>query len=278
MIDFRHITAAEYHKDPFEDGSLSSSIAHTIVSRSPLHAYAEHPRLGGKDRVGKRDDDTEAMHTGRIFHDMILGVGSAVTFVAAKDWRTNAAKAQRDEIEAAGGLAVLEKHEAYYRAAVGAIATRINELGYTLSGESELMVAWEEGDVQCRGLIDHLLPDGTIIDLKMCADARAATMARKFIDYGYDIQGTAYKRGVEMVRPELRDRARVVFLFAETAYPFDVVPVTFAGSMADYGLTRWTRGVSTWRKCRAEGRWPGCPAQRVECPEWAMVEEGEAER
>lgn len=233
--------------------------------------------MGGKDRVGKRDDDTEAMHTGRIFHDMILGVGSAVTFVAANDWRTNAAKAQRDEIEAAGGLAVLEKHEAYYRAAVGAIATRINELGYTLSGESELMVAWEEGDVQCRGLIDHLLPDGTIIDLKMCSDARAATMARKFIDYGYDIQGTAYKRGVEMVRPELRDRARVVFLFAETAYPFDVVPVTFAGSMADYGLTRWTRGVSTWRKCRVEGRWPGYPAQRVECPEWAVALE-EAER
>lgn len=285
VTDIREIAAKDYHADPCEMPSLSSSMAHTILTRSPLHAYATHPRLGGAERVSRKDDeedtdDTKAMHAGRVFHDMILGIGASVEFVPFDSFRTNAAKARRAEIEGAGGLAVLEKYANYYQKAVTTITARINDMGYEMrggDGMSEVGVFWHEYGVQCRGLIDRLLPDGHIIDLKMCVDARAATMARKFIDYGYDIQGTAYPRGLVANRPELSGRARITFLFAEHAYPFDVVPVTFAGTMAEYGEKRWSRALGMWAKCMREGRWPGLPAQRVDCPEWAMAEEDGAE-
>ena len=41
------IPPREYHADPCPAPSLSRSIAKLLVERSPAHAYAAHPRLGG---------------------------------------------------------------------------------------------------------------------------------------------------------------------------------------------------------------------------------------
>ena len=43
---FHAITAAQYHADPCEPLSLSSSTAWTLLNKSPKHAWSEHPKLG----------------------------------------------------------------------------------------------------------------------------------------------------------------------------------------------------------------------------------------
>ena len=37
--------AEEYHADPCPEPSLSASLIKTLLARSPLHAWHEHPRL-----------------------------------------------------------------------------------------------------------------------------------------------------------------------------------------------------------------------------------------
>ena len=40
--------AADYHQDPGDTPTLNSTTARTMLLRTPAHAYAEHPRLGGE--------------------------------------------------------------------------------------------------------------------------------------------------------------------------------------------------------------------------------------
>ena len=39
------VIEAEYHADPAPEPSLSRSLAHTLLTRSPRHAWQAHPRL-----------------------------------------------------------------------------------------------------------------------------------------------------------------------------------------------------------------------------------------
>ncbi len=79
-----NVTEAAYHADPCDRPSLSHSIAHTLVSESPRHAWIEHPRLGGnRERVS-----TRAMDDGAILHRLLLGEGAGFEMVMADDWRT----------------------------------------------------------------------------------------------------------------------------------------------------------------------------------------------
>src|SRR5258708_36421550 len=103
-----NVTEAAYHSDPCVRPSLSSSIAHTLVTQSPRHAWLEHPRLGGsKDSIAKR---TKTMDEGQILHKLLLGAGAKFEMVVADDWRTNASKESRAAIEAGGKIAVLAKN------------------------------------------------------------------------------------------------------------------------------------------------------------------------
>src|SRR5688572_24266058 len=62
------ITPADYHLDPCVTPSLSSSIAHTLVTKSPLHAWTEHPRFGAL-----RSESSKAQDEGSIIHKLLLG-------------------------------------------------------------------------------------------------------------------------------------------------------------------------------------------------------------
>lgn len=266
MIGFRELSAQAYHQDPCETPSLSASIARVLVEKSPLHAYARHPRLGGK---GRTFESTDEMDRGKILHDMILGSGAQIEVVDAEDWRTKIAKEQRAAIVARGGIAILASKAGIYQAAANAIRTRCAELGFNFGGKSELGAFWMEGETQCRGMLDHLEGDH-IIDLKTTEDISA--LEHKFVRLGYDLQQRAYTRAVEEIHPELLGRVRFTFLFAEVNYPYDVVPVTASGSMVEHGTRRWRAAVNRWSECLAAGEWPGRGAQRVECPAWAMTE------
>ncbi len=42
------VPSAVYFADPAAQPSLTQSIAKILIEKSPLHAWHEHPRLGGK--------------------------------------------------------------------------------------------------------------------------------------------------------------------------------------------------------------------------------------
>jgi hypothetical protein len=97
-----NVSEAAYHADPCGSPSLSQSIAHTLITQSPRHAWLEHPRLGGQQRVSSK-----VMDEGSILHKLLLGAGAQFEMVVADDWRTKAAKEARDVIIAGGRIAIL---------------------------------------------------------------------------------------------------------------------------------------------------------------------------
>ena len=66
----------DYYRDPCAVPSLSQSIAHTLVTQSPLHAWSEHPRLGNQ-----RKPASKAMDVGSLIHKLVLGKGVDVEIV-----------------------------------------------------------------------------------------------------------------------------------------------------------------------------------------------------
>ena len=67
------IPMADYLADPCVSPSLSSGACHTILSRSLQHAWASHPRLGGRAQ-----DDSDASDMGTLMHDLLLGVDERI--------------------------------------------------------------------------------------------------------------------------------------------------------------------------------------------------------
>lgn len=273
------VSHAGYYADPCATPSLNASTAKTLITRSPLHAWHEHPRLGGAPR-----EATTAQEHGSLIHRLVLGAGDDLEVIDAPDWRTKAAKEQRAEARTAGRIPVLTADYAEANIVARSIAITLESFGIDLSsgeaGESEVMLEWRErsarGPVLCRGMLDRLSVSRSaaiIYDLKTTPNAHPQACARRVADLGYDIQAAAYTSAVEKLRPDLVGRVEFVFVFAETEPPYCVTPMKPGGMMREFGLTRWQRAVEVWAACLADNRWPAYveSVTQLELPPWVMA-------
>lgn len=274
------LAPSAYHADPCPAPSLSSSIARVLLDRSALHAWQEHPRLGG----GGVRVEADHLDRGALIHRLVLGAGSDIEVVDAKDWRTNAAKTARDGARAAGHIPVLRADYEDARLAAREIAARLRAFGIELTGVSERTIAWQEqtayGSIWCRGMLDHLeLRDRRVrvYDLKTSRSAHPRSCARHVIDYGYDVQRAAYVQGVERVFPQYAGRVDYVWLFVELEPPYAVLPAVADALMRERGVRRWGDACARWAACLSRESWPSYwPAPHpcvLESPGWLLSSE-----
>jgi hypothetical protein len=271
LVTLGGLTVDEYHSDPAPAPSLSASIAKVLVEQSPMHAWSQHPRLGGVQAA-----PTEAMEDGTVLHRLLLGKGAEFVSVAANDWKTKAAKAARAAARAAGKVAVLERKLSAAMLAAEKIRERALERGIDFSaGENELAVVWREPNgVYARAMIDHV-EGALIVDVKKTTSAHPEDAAKSVVNYGYDIQRAAYVRALEVARPELAGRVEFAFLFCETKPPYAVQLAQLDGAFRMRGERLWSEAVAQWGACLSEGRWPGYeqPAY-LAAPGWLLAREG----
>lgn len=270
---YEGIPASLYHADPWGP-TLSASMAHLLVSRSPAHAYARHPRLGGVSE----DEESEAMDAGSVLHGLILGAGAEIVVVEADSWRTNAAKDERDTARLAGKIPILKsRFEQLAETAAEIEKNLVRCLGLDMGAtRREVVALWEEGGVKCRALIDSLdLAEFVIRDLKFVRDGAPQSFARTMIANGLDVQWSAYTSAIETLVPEIAGRLTMEFIRCETSPPYAVSRMAPSGSMRSHGGSRWRRAVASWSRCLAADSWPGYPAelQEVGAPTWALEEE-----
>lgn len=258
---------ATYLSDPCERPSLSTSIARTLLSESPAIAWASSPRGGGL-----RDDPTAAMERGNAV-EALLGLGDtelvclpfAMPNAKGLDQPTNdelrleSAKEWKAQQEAAGRQVVKRADLEKWTNAATALRARLNDRGIFFDGESQLAMVWEEpGGVLARGRLDHVwMKQGIIRDLKVCESVNPKALARKFEDFGYDIQRAAYVRGFERLFPEFSGRTVFEFVFCEPEPPYEIVVCRANGEMRALGDYKWRRAVTLWGSCLAANRWPG---------------------
>ena len=211
---------------------------------------------------------------------MVLGAGRQWHVIDADDWRTKAAKAERDAAESVGkcrscARCLNAQKEWRHPLSSGLRALPLVDMALAL-GEPEVVCIWRETvqvgsdlvTVWCRSMMD-LCPTGidddgwlTIYDLKTTQVALdPVTLARKMVSDGNDVQSEWYTRGLlEVLRvpaSAIHLRARFRFLFAEVDPPHLCVAVACSGAMESIGAAKGAGRLSLWARCMHTGEWPG---------------------
>jgi len=270
------------HQGPF----LSRSLAHTILTESPLHAWHRHPLLGNNPEE-MAEAQRRATEWGTLLHGLVLGQPVDVQpimvhFDKAKlgpvayavDYRKTEAQEQRDEIRAAGGIPILahELEMAHSQAVIQAARIEVNEVPLR-DCLKEVTILWHEGEpftakdgraylkgVPCKVRLDMLRLDGSarVWDLKFPQGGHPKSFQRGIPYAGYDIQAYVAERAVSLAYPELAGRVSFDgFLWCEPGAPWDVALVPLSASQLDLGRMKWERAVRTWRECLITDRFPG---------------------
>lgn len=250
-----------YHADLVTDGpTLSSSIAHLLCVRSPLHAWTAHPRLNPNWQA----DDSDRFDLGTAAHRILLeGSERGLVIIDADDYRKKDAQNDRDLARAQGQTPLLKKNYDRVVEMVDAARAQLRvhhaQPPLLTDGKPERTIVWEEPNgVKCRALVDWLRDDlAAIDDLKTTAkSADPAAYARALFSVGGDVQVAFYLRGVERltgVRPEWR------WIVVENTPPYALSVVAPTPGIIELGHRKVERAITLWRDCLETDVWPAYP-------------------
>lgn len=271
---FDNVMAEEYHSDLFCDTpTLSASIANILISQSPAHAWARHPK--NPDRVDEKPEDR--FELGTVAHALLLQDEDLIEVIDAPDWRTKDAKTARDEARATGRVPLLPDQAARVRAMVEAVRGQLAAHTATpplfTDGKPEQTIVWDDDHgVTCRARLDFLHDDHrTIDDLKTTgASASPDKWTRTGYGIGIDVQVAMYVRGVEKltgITPVFR------YVVCETYPPYAVSVVDLAPSALELGRQKVQRAIDLWAVCVESGKWPAYDSRvaSIEVPTWAEM-------
>lgn len=256
----------DYHTHP----ALSSTGAKAIL-KSPARFQweREHP-------VYK-----EAFDVGSAVHTLTLGTGWTVDVLDFHDWRTNAAKAARDESRANGRIPLLTKDFEPVKAMAVAVLMhpKAREL-FEGPGAFEASCFADDPttDVPLRSRFDFL-PDRdagttTAVDLKTAVSADPNDFARDAAKYGYDVSSEFYQAVLRLARGD--DDTEFTFVVVEKSPPYLVSVNQLDDEFAQIGRQRLRRAIETFKRCRDDDEWPGYSqtVSFVSPPRWLATDEG----
>lgn len=266
-----HDVASElYHADALcDEPTLSRSIAHKLLTRSPRHAHHAHPRLNPEavEKTSSRLDNGTATHA-------LLFEGIGCVIVEADSWRTNAAKEQRAAARAEGKVALLAKDAQEVREMCDAITEQLDALDVRprpfTDGKPERTLIWRDRGVLCRARTDWLRDDYTVLeDLKTTATSASPHewTRRRLWEDGYDLQAAMYLRGVKTltgVDAEWR------FIVVENIPPYALSVISLDKESLALADEKLDKALDLWRRCLETGEWPGYPTRvaYAELPPW----------
>lgn len=255
-----------YHSDPTPTGSLSSSIAKTLLTKSPHHAWLAIPRLN----PNWQPVDKKTFDIGCAAHREVLGKGAdwveipadllasngAASTKEAKDFIAQARARGQTPIKADEGQAVQE--------IARAVRSRLTGMGIVLQPSRSEMAAFAEiDDVWCRALVDNAPDDPRLplYDLKTTTDANPEKLAKTIAEYGYDVQAQHYR---EVWRAATGERRQFFFIFVEKDPPYEVCVVRLTNDDLEMAKKRISRARQIFRDCMTANDWPGYPREVVE--------------
>lgn len=270
-VELLNVSVDAYHADDISDTpTLNSSVAKSLLLETPAHAKQKHPKLA--DSYKPRH--TDAMDEGTALHQMLLG-DDRCDILDYDSFRTNDAKAARDDSRAAGRVPVL-RHKWDEISELGA-SLKSQVAGFPIDpplfvdGMAEQTIVWDEPNgITCRARLDWLRTDyRTIDDLKKSRTAQPNQFQRQLYTLGYHIQAAFYVRackaafGVEPV-------FRWVAIEATPPYALTVHTLRSGSDAMDYAQHKVTEACEIWQACLESGEWPSYPlvAHDVELPPW----------
>ncbi len=265
----------EYHADPVEGGSLSSTGARAIL---------KSPKRFVWDRTHRRE--SAAFDVGHAAHAKILGVGLGVVeyptehLTPSGNASTKAATVAWATGQRAAGLVPVTPDQI---ADVDAMAEAVlahkpaRDL-LEAPGKSEQSAFAQDPmtGTWIRVRIDRLGDDGTASDLKTTTDANPDEFRRDVAKYGYDVQQEFYKFALDLLPPRLERPRAFRFIVVEKTPPYLVSVNELDAEFEAIGRQRMRRAIDTYKRCRDADEWPGYEeiVHLVDPPRWLAYEEG----
>lgn len=266
-----------YHADALCDvPTLSSSMCKILVKGSPLHAWYAHPRL---NRELQREEK-EVFDLGTIAHALMLQGLSVAVVLKYDDWKTKAARLDRDFVRSVGKIPILEKDWARCLAMVTAgkkqLAAHKEAADAFTKGKPEQTMIWQDDHgVMCRARVDWLHDSlVTIDDYKSTGrSANPDGIERVMHTMGYDIQSQFYLRGLAKLDPSGLSNLQRQFRFIaqENVEPYALCVLGIHPTFEWSGQQQVQKAIDLWAKCLKSGKWPGYPDRICfpELPKWA---------
>lgn len=241
-----------YHADPVEGGSLSSTGARRILHCPAKFRYEQdHPRPPKKE-----------FDLGHAAHHLVLGVGPRLEVIDAFDFKTKAAREQRDAAYAAGAVPLLpdQMDQVEDMAAVlRAHKTAAGLLGGALHFELTLVWQDKQTGVMCRARIDCLTRAANgrilIVDYKTARSSEPRAIDRAMHDFGYHQQFEFYIAGA--MELGIAADPLPMLIVQEKDPPYVVTVVVVSESALDIAAVKNRAALEQYAESTRTGHWPG---------------------
>lgn len=268
------ISAEDYHRDPCPEPALSSSLARTLLAKSPLHAWTESPRLN----PNWQPTESKTFDIGRAAHRAILGAGGDYVAIPEELLASNgaastkAAKAFIDDARADGKTPLKREEIEQIDLMAGKLRRRLALQRVTLDPAMSEQVAIAKIDgVFCRAMLDNvpLDPREPIYDFKTCENANPEACLRAILNYGLDVQAAHYRDTWKAATGEEREFR---FIFQEKQEPHEVCIVQLGADSLSLAARKIRRAREIWGLCLTEAAWPGygIGVHMIDLPAWAI--------
>ena len=270
-----NIPAQDYHADTLAEqcgvrATLSCSIANTMETKTPLHAWTAHPRLNPDFEPEHKD----VFDLGSAAHNMVLRQDrwrEEIDVIDAEDRRKKATREAIEASHAAGRHPVLKSEYARLEAMVTVLEAHPHAGKAFRDGKPEQTIVWKDKEtgVICRARPDWLpnanpKPEG---DYKTSGDAKPSEWNRRFLlQHGGILRGGWYHEAFTAIG---RKNPTLYYIVQETRPPYAIVCQTAMPEVIDYGKRMMRKALRTWAECLDKDVWPAYEfIQGLSLPEW----------
>lgn len=260
-----------YHGDPVPGGSLSSSGARRLLPPSCPARFrweADNP-----------PPPKDTFELGSAAHKLVLGAGAEIVEIKASNWRTDAAKNERDAARAEGFLPLLTAEYEVVKAMAAALRKHpvASALFNPEKGKPEQSLFWEDrqAGIWRRARLDWL-PDASarerliVGDYKSCVSASPEAIAKTTANYGYHQQDAWYCDAVRALG--LSPDPAFLFVFQEKEPPYLITIAELDPDGVRLGRELNRLAIEVYRDCMQTGTWPGYEAEAIRAGRWTGIE------
>ena len=267
------VPMADYVADRFDlPPTLSSSIAHRLLTRSPLHAWTAHAKL---NPAWAPDDDRD-FDLGVAMHAVLLE-GKGLEILPFDNYRTKIAQTAREECRKIGAIPALKWQadaiKLMLKSARDAVELSPDLAGIPLEGlKAEHTAVWQEGETWCRCRPDWLAWDNDVIfSLKTTGKAEPETFMRgPLLAHSYDLQSAFELAAIKALTGK---DAHYVYIVVETEPPYACSLISLSPEWREFAAAKFRKAVGLWSVALASGHWPayGEHIYTMDLPPWMQA-------
>lgn len=258
----------------------AATIQGKSISKSLITSFAPNP---GAWKISPPKKQTAAMKGGSLFDCLLTApeeMESRYQVSPFDSFRTNEAKAWRDEMESTGVEVITQDKLDAAKEQFAAVMS--NPDAAKLIFGSRKQVAFRHRTSYpfwSKGLIDIVPECGEVlVDIKTC-EPRALESHRELqkhiYKWSYHVQAGAYCEGWSTASGE--EVSRFKFIFVSSAAPYITAVVELPLAAILFGAEQYRAGAKRFAACMETGKWPGIwdGETLLDLPEYAYLEGGE---